>query len=138
MQHIVFITYRIYYSTMNLFLEKNKLLEKRVSTFAIETIKVIKSLRITIYNKNAIEQVIRSASSVSANYCEANAAVSQKDRTNKIGICRKELQETKSWLNLLINIDTSSQNLTSVWKEADELARIFGTVYSKLRKASTK
>ncbi len=51
-------------------------------------------------NSNIISQLLRSATSVGANYHEANAASSKNDFRNKIYICRKEIQETEYWLDL--------------------------------------
>ncbi|NLC31601.1 MAG: four helix bundle protein [Candidatus Moranbacteria bacterium] len=48
-----------------------------------------------------LSQLIRSATGIGANYCEANNASSKKDFRNKIFICKKEAQETKYWLRMM-------------------------------------
>jgi four helix bundle protein len=117
---------------------RNKQLEERTLSFSTDVIKITRSIGIKIHNKNIIDQLLKSSSSISANYSEANAAVSTKDLINKIGISRKEIQETKFWLKLLINTFDEKEaiylNLNEVYKESDELSRIFGTIYSKLKK----
>ena len=69
-------------------------LEKRVSTFSMSILKTIKLIRLTYLNKNIIGQLLKSWTSIWANYHEANGASSKKDFRNKIFLCRKEAQET--------------------------------------------
>ncbi len=73
-----------------------------------------------------LNQLIRSATSVGANYFEANGALSRKDFRNKIAICCKEARETKYWFHLLSeSSDDLSKLCQNLWKEAHELALIF-------------
>jgi four helix bundle protein len=48
-----------------------------------------------------VNQLVRSATSIGANYMEANGASSKKDFQNKIFIYKKEAQETKHWLRMI-------------------------------------
>jgi len=75
-------------------------LEERVGKFAENIIDLIKKVRINITNKNIIEQLIRSATSIGANYFEANGSSSKKDFINKIAISKKEAIETQYWLRM--------------------------------------
>ena len=69
-----------------------------------------------------------------ANYSEANAASSKKDFTNKIFICRKEIQETKYWLELLAESNPEFKDkLRGLWKESHELTLIFNKISTTLR-----
>jgi len=64
-----------------------------------------------------VSQLVRSATSVGANYCEANGASSKKDFKNKIFICRKEIQETKYWLELIAESnEEEKENLKKLWE----------------------
>jgi len=54
-----------------------------------------------IINNPLISQIVRSATSIGANYHEANGASSGKDFKNKIYICKKEAKETKYWLQII-------------------------------------
>ncbi|MEA2006740.1 MAG: four helix bundle protein [Patescibacteria group bacterium] len=75
---------------------------------------------------SVISQLIRPATSVGANYCEANRASSKKDFRNKIHICKKEAQETKYWLRMLSSVSPENKNKTSeLWQEAQESSMIF-------------
>lgn len=68
--------------------------EERTAKFGEDVIGLCKGIKINIYNEPVIKQILRSATSVGANYCEANNASSRKDFRNKIFICKKEIQET--------------------------------------------
>ncbi|HLB57488.1 MAG TPA: four helix bundle protein [Gammaproteobacteria bacterium] len=76
-------------------------LEERTALFGKLIIKLCKSLPQNVITKPLIHQLIRSGTSIGANYMEANGASSRKDFRNKIFICKKETQETKHWLRML-------------------------------------
>lgn len=79
-----------------------------------------------------INQIIRSGTSIGANYCEADCAESRKDFEHKLGLCTKEAKETKHWLRMItkavLEINTDAKLL---WKEANELQRIFLAIIKK-------
>jgi len=109
-------------------------LEERTSLFGIEVIRFCKSLRQDPINKPVINQIVRSSTSIGANYMEANAASSKKDFKNKIHICKKEAQETKHWIRMLAECEPAKkEELTKLWKECHELTLIFGKIVSKLK-----
>jgi four helix bundle protein len=71
-------------------------------------------------------QLLRSATSIGANYREASRAVSRPDFTNKIGTIQKEAAETQYWLELLIESGTSKDlSVANLHKESTELLAIF-------------
>ncbi len=76
-------------------------LEKRTVKFSEDVIVFAKTLKKDVINLPLISQLIRAATSIGANYCEANGASSKRDFRNKICICKKEARETKYWLELL-------------------------------------
>ena len=108
-------------------------LEERTANFGLEVIRYCKVLRQDSINRPLINQLIRSGTSVGANYMEANGADSKKDFKAKIGICKKEAKETLHWLKMLkeTNPETESK-LLNLWKEAHELSLIFGAINRKL------
>jgi len=65
-------------------------LEERVEKFSENIIDLIKKVRINITNKNIVGQLIRSATSIGANYFEANGSSSKRDFINKIAISKKK------------------------------------------------
>ena len=65
---------------------------------------------------------------------EANGASSKKDFANKIFICKKEAQETKHWLRMLVNcFPEQTEKLRQYWQEVQELTMIFQKITSSLR-----
>ena len=71
-----------------------------------------------------IDQLVRSGTSIGANYMEAINASSKKDFKNKLIISKKEAQETKYWLTLLKECIDNSEIVT-LEKECHELNLIF-------------
>ncbi len=70
-------------------------------------------------------QLVRSGTSVGANYREAGRAESRNDFIHKIAIATKELSETIYWLELLLGSGTISPGkYETLSKEAEELLRI--------------
>jgi len=109
-------------------------LEERTLRFAKEVIGFINTLPKTVANLEIMKQVIRSSGSVGANYIEANEALSKKDFTMRVKICRKEAKESRYWLWLIEvqgeDAETRRQSLVS---EATELMKIFGSIVEKTK-----
>jgi len=102
--------------------------------FGENVIELCKQVKQDAITKPIISQIIRSATSTGANYCEANAASSRKDFRNKIFICKKEIQETKHWLRMLARCVPDKKNeIRKLWQEAQELTLIFGKIVSSLK-----
>lgn len=76
-------------------------LEERTAIFGENIIRFCQTIKIDTITRPLVNQIIKSATSVGANYCEANGASSKKDFRNKIYICKKEIQETKHWLRMI-------------------------------------
>ena len=109
-------------------------LEERTAKFGENIIKLCKTLKQDIVSKPIISQIIRSGTSVGANYCEANGASSKKDFKNKIHICKKEVQETKHWLRMIVACGLDkTEECRKLWQEAQELTLIFGKIISTLK-----
>ncbi len=70
-------------------------LEERTALFGESVIRLCRKIKQDNIVSPIINQLVRSATSVGANYMEANGASSKRDFINKIFICKKELQETK-------------------------------------------
>ena len=79
-----------------------------------------------------IGQIVRSGTSIGANYCEADDAVSKKEFRHKIGTCRKEAKETKYWLRVIVAACPELRERAKVlWQEAKELHLIFCAIMKK-------
>ncbi len=110
-------------------------LEERTDKFGVMIIMLCKGIGRGTINDVLVKQIVRSATSVGANYCEANGASSQKDFKNKIHICKKEIQETKHWLKMLEAAAPKKQSeIQKCWQEAQELTLIFQKILSTLKK----
>ena len=59
-------------------------LEERTKKFSKEVIRFLLKIKMNEINRNIVSQLSRSATSVGANYCEANGASSKKDFRNKM------------------------------------------------------
>ena len=109
-------------------------LEERTYLFAKDVILFVNTCPKTLANIEIIKQLIRSSGSVGANYIEAREALSKKDFSMRIKICRKETKESLYWLKLLDakdnEIDKRRQTLA---KESTELLKIFASIVEKLK-----
>ena len=108
-------------------------LAKRTAKFGEDIIVFCKIIKPDNINKPIINQLVRSGTSIGANYCEANNASSKKDFRNKIFICKKESQETKYWLQMLAKCNPESkEEIRKLWKECQELTMIFQKIINTL------
>lgn len=109
-------------------------LEERTAKFGEAIICLCREIKQDVITKPIINQIVRSGTSIGANYCEANAASSKKDFKNKIFICKKESQETKHWLRMLVKcVPEKRDKIAKLWKECQELTLIFGKIVSSIR-----
>ncbi len=110
-------------------------LEERTALFSEKIITLCKTLEKNITITPLISQLIRSATSIGANYSEANGASSKKDFANKIYLCKKEARETLYWLRLIKKSTVKTDLVVEcqrLWNEVYELVLIF----SKIAKSS--
>ncbi|MFZ2763644.1 MAG: four helix bundle protein [Minisyncoccia bacterium] len=109
-------------------------LEERTAKFGEQIISLCRSIKSDKLADPVLNQLIRSGTSIGANYMEANGASSRKDFQNKIFICKKESQETKHWLRMLKSFMPEKKEAIDVlWKEAQELTLIFQKIGSTLK-----
>lgn len=107
-------------------------LEDRTSKFSELLVEMCIKYKKDIVTTPLISQLVRSGTSIGANYCEANGASSKKDFANKIFICKKECKETQYWLNLLIKTSPNTNDeCCKLKQEAKELTLIFSAIASR-------
>ncbi len=116
-------------------MEQNDL-SKRLFTFSVKIIRFLRTLPYETEYKVIRYQLIKSATSVGANYQEAQAASSKADFHNKVKIALKEMMESRYWLKIIKGItDTNiSDELTFLINESDELNKILGSIALKTKK----
>lgn len=101
-------------------------LEQRTKQFALAVIKFVSALPKTREADILGRQLLRSGTSIGANYREANRGVSRADFANKIGTVQKEAAETQYWIELFLESDISKRaNISALHNESCELLRYF-------------
>ena len=107
-------------------------LQKRTEKFAKRTREYVKGLMKSLGNVEDAKQLIRASGSVGANYIEAEEALSKRDFSLRIKICRKEAKESAYWLRLTETSDEIyEKEQGALIQEATELMRIFGAIITK-------
>jgi|SRR3989344_1611119 len=114
-------------------------LEDRTTVFADRIIRFSRSVPNTLENKPVRSQLVRSGTSIGANYCEADEAESKKDFLHKLGICKKEARETKYWLRVIVTANPGLRILgEELWNEAHELNLIFAAIILKGKNVTSR
>jgi four helix bundle protein len=114
--------------------QKPRDLGKRTKDFALRIIRLYASLPKTPVAIVIGRQLLRSGTSVGANYREATRARSKPEYAGKMNLALMELEETSYWLELLDEGNISRHPEVSALRiEADELAAIFVSMIKKVR-----
>jgi four helix bundle protein len=101
-------------------------LETRTKLFALDIIKFVAALPSNRTSDVMGRQLLKSGTSVGANYREAGRAESRQDFIHKIAICEKESAETQYWLELFLEGKLAEpQKCEKLRAEASELLAIF-------------
>jgi four helix bundle protein len=105
---------------------------ERTALFGEAIISLAKKIPPTAVNHRLISQLVGAATSVGANYCEADDPVSGKEFKLKIGTCRKESKETMFFLRMIAKSEEClAVEARNLWREAKELNLIFGAIWRK-------
>ena len=98
--------------------------------FGERVIAFLKQLPANDVTSPLIRQLVRSSTSIGANYSEADEGGTKKEFRNFISICKREAKETKYWLRMIAAaVPDTKQDARPLWKEADELNRIFAAIH---------
>jgi len=109
-------------------------LKGRTKEFALRNIRLYTSLPKTTEAQVIGKQVLRSGTSVGAQYREVQRAKPDADFINKVEGSLQELDETGYWLELLKDAGIfSAEKLTPLLNETDELTAIFVTIVKKVK-----
>jgi len=110
-------------------------LEERTIKFSQEIIIFSKKIPQSIITRPLISQLVRSGTSIGANYSEADEASSKRDFINKISIAKKETKETKYWLRIITHtVPKYKPEARNLWKEAQELNLILAAIIRSARR----
>ena len=108
-------------------------LSERTAVFGEAVIDFAKQIPISEITRSMVTQLIRSSTSVGANYDEADEAESRKDFRHKIALCRKEARETRRWIRMIIHaLPDFDSRAASLKQEARELHMIFCAITRSL------
>ncbi|MEK7091067.1 MAG: four helix bundle protein [Patescibacteria group bacterium] len=108
-------------------------LEERTAKFGENVILFCNRLPRNEVTKPLITQLVKAATSVGANYGEADDAESRDDFKHKIGISKKEARESKHFLRMIATALPEFKNEARIlWSEAKELNLIFNAIYKKV------
>ena len=114
-------------------------LEKRTRNFTVSIIRLSATLPNTVEGKVVRSQITRSASSIGANYREANRARSKADFRNKIRICETEASETKYWLEIILEMKWKiEKQIQTNFNECKELLALFTSIINTLNNKSSR
>ncbi|HKS36980.1 MAG TPA: four helix bundle protein [Verrucomicrobiae bacterium] len=105
---------------------------ERTALFGEQIVAFSKKITHNPTNNRLIGQLVGAGTSVGANYCEANEAVSKKDFKNTISRCMKEAKETKFFLRMIVASEPQlADEARPLYREAHELLCIFGAMRHK-------
>jgi four helix bundle protein len=107
--------------------KKENDLSKRLYDFSLKIVLLVRTLPKEVAAYEIGRQLIRSGTSVTANYEEAKGAFSKEDFTYKLNTSFKEARETNLWLRLLSDSKIMKDaQLGEVIKESEEIRNILG------------
>ncbi len=114
-------------------MEKRKFdLEERTSLFGEAVIDFAKLIPRSVITLPLISQLVRAGTSVGANYREADCAESRKDFEHKIAISKKEANESRYWVRMIVRAAPQlADEAKPLWIEASELQLIFVSIIKK-------
>lgn len=120
--------------------ERPYILRESTIAFSKNVVEFCKNEKLTVINRPIIDQLLRSATSIGANYAEADNAGSRTDFRNKIFIAKKEAAETKYWLNLMLDLsadpETCKKLLTDCHHILMTLQKIVNTLSNRSQPAA--
>ena len=112
----------------------NAQLRERATNMAVEVRNFLRKTEIEPIDRHIVNQVIRSSSSVAANYSAATRGRSDAEYFSKLCIVVEECDETLFWINYLVKISVlRSEETASILDEVEQLVRLFNSIKRKMR-----
>ena len=106
-------------------------LKERTKQFALRIIKLVEALPKTVTGRAISNQLVRSGTSVGANYRAACRGRSKAEFNSKLHIVLEESDESAFWLEIIIEAELLPNKMVhSLLNEANELTAIFSKSYS--------
>ena len=109
-------------------MSKNEEMGERFYKFALRIVELVRKLPREMVAREIGRQLLRSGTSIAANYEEATGAFSKEDFIYKISIAFKEAKETTLWLRLMLDsrIVDEGEEISEIIKESEEIRNILG------------
>ena len=99
---------------------------ERTGKIGQDVILVCKKIKLSPINTPLVNQIVKSATSIGANYCEATEANSKKDFCSKLFIAKKEAKETLHWIKMIAIAEPDvCSELDKIADEAHQIILIF-------------
>lgn len=107
-------------------------LVERTAIFGEHIIDFSRSINNSSITQPLISQIVRSGTSIGANYCEANESNSKKDFRYKVVLAKKEAKETMHWLRMITRAKPiKEKEAIALLHEVHELVLIFSSIIGK-------
>ena len=114
-------------------------LEDRLVDYASSIIELTEALPNTRAGNHVAGQLLRSGTSSAPNYGETQGAESRRDFVHKLGVCLKELRESRIWLRIIRRRGMLKEAIVEPnMRETEELIRIFKTSIATAKRNETK
>jgi len=109
-------------------------LEERFLSFAKRVRDFCRTIKWDVINVQYIKQLIRSSSSIGANYIEASDDLGKQDEIMKIRISRREAKESIYWLKLISNSESKQveEERMNLIDEGNQIQKILSSILIKL------
>src|SRR5439155_21745866 len=109
-------------------------LEERTAKFGESVVALAKTIPVNLITTLLIPQLVRSATAVGANFCEADDAGTKKAFMYRVSLCKREARETKHWLRMIVKAEPVLRDTAArLWQEAKELNLIFSAIHRRHR-----
>jgi four helix bundle protein len=110
-------------------------LEERTRKFAVQVVKTVAAFPKNSEGQIIGKQLLRSGTSIGANYREANRAESRNDFIHKVGVAEKESAETIYWLEICRDTKLGAEKqISDLLAESSQLLAILITIGRKAKK----
>jgi len=118
--------------------EFREVMEARTTKLAIDTFKVLRKLPYDVSVKVIAYQLGKSASSIGANYHEANRSESREDFIHKIAIALKEANESAYWFKVIKGLFGNQPDIDVLYQETFEIRNLLQSILhsARLRRTS--
>ncbi len=108
-------------------------LNGRFLQFSKDTIIFCKGLKLDTISRPIVSQLVRSSTSIGANYSESQSGISKKDFRSKVYISLKEAEESKYWFEILITcFPEKKPEINTLLSEIQQIIKILQTIVNKV------